>query len=555
MKKYNSQSDSQHSSRRHDGKSRDGINRGGNNRSEKNCGGKFSPGKPGRAPQDRSRFDRSRSDKPGLDRSDLNDRRKRPARHRDEPENDGRHGTKDARFAHARMPRDKPEKVERLGDWGFEEETRSKKSMVRREGYDVVVLGAGAAGLLCAAELVNFGLSVCVLDRSRTPGRKLAIAGGGHANVTNEDVRPSHYLCQAQNFVEPVLEQVKNSDIIRMVERLGLSVETREKGKIFLRETGADMARALIARCRKGQFTLLMGEHLDEKSLRYPKVLPDGGIDEKAGGNLKGLRVKSEAFEIPARRAVVALGSPACPATGASGLGYALAQRLGHNLIPPKAALTPLALPEDSPFLKLSGVSLPVKVSVEPKETAGNNGARRGPMTISDDMLFTAAGLSGPAILKISLGWQEGETLVIDFLPREVKPLFGDNNGRRTPRSVLASLMPQRLVDTLLPKELANRKCAELGRAQRDRLEALVHGLELVPAARGGLRRAEVCSGGVDCSEIEPLTFKSRKMEKIAIIGETLDVTGLLGGYNLHWAFASALLCARHMARELAAER
>ena len=478
------------------------------------------------------------------------------------------------------MPFEKPEKVDRPGDWGFEEEKRSKKSMVYREGYDVVVLGAGAAGLLCAAELVNCGLSVCVLDRSRTPGRKLAIAGGGHANVTNENVTAAHYLCQADNFVEPVLEQVKNADIIRMVERLGLSVETREKGKVFLRETGADLVKALLARCRKGRFTLLMGEHLDEKSLRYPKAT--GSLDSQGKGqsdrladrhsgqrNAGGLRVKSEAFEIPARRVVLALGSPACPATGASGLGYALAQRLGHALIPPKAALTPLVLPKDSPFLKLSGVSLPVKVSVERDESknGGKNGrkeagkessnahVRRGPSTISDDLLFTATGLSGPAILKISLAWEEGDTLVVDLLPHEVQTLFGDENGRRTPRSVLASLMPQRLVDTLLPADVANRKCAELAKGQRESLEALVHGLELQPVARGGLRRAEVCSGGVDCSEIEPVTFKSRKMERVAIIGETLDVTGLLGGYNLHWAFASALLCARHLARELAAER
>ena len=388
---------------------------------------------------------------------------------------------------------------------------------------DVIILGAGAAGLMCAAHLVDLGLSVCVLDRSRTPARKLALAGGGHANFSNRNISPSHYVCGQEGFVAPVLEKMGTDAMVRTMELLGMGYEEREKGKLFLTGTGADLARALLARCRKGDFTLLLGEHLREDCVRPEE---------------ERLMVRSQGARLAARHVVLALGSPACPASGATGLGYAMAQHLGHSVITPRAALTPLTLPETSPWLALSGVSLPVKLTV-------------CDTTISDDMLFTRTGLSGPAILKASLYWKEGEALEIDLLPHELHGLFGDENGKRTPRSVLSRLMPQRLADLVLPENLANRRCAELSREMREELEERVHALKILPSSRAGLRQAEVCMGGVDCAEIEPVTFASKIENRVSIIGEMLDVTGHLGGYNLHWAFASALLCADAVANSL----
>ncbi len=447
-----------------------------------------------------------------------NERAERAGRGFDRRDADRRASYSDATYAQARTP-----DFVRPGDWGYEAEDKSRKAMLKqRTGItDVIILGAGAAGLMCAAHLTGLGLSVCVLDRSRTPGRKLALAGGGHANFSNTDLRPAHYVCREEGFVAPVLERIGTSEVLRTMELLGLGHETREKGKLFLTEPGSELVKALLARCRKGDFTLLLGEHLREDCL---SIAEDRVI------------VRSGDARLAARHVVLALGSPACPASGASGLGYAIAQRLGHTVLPPVAGLTPLTLPEGSPWTALSGVSLPVKLTV-------------CDTTISDDMLFTKTGVSGPAILKASLYWQEGESLEIDLLPRELKPLFGDENGKRTPRSVLQRLMPQRLADMLLPEEYAGRRCAELSRTVRENLEARVHALKLQPAARAGLRLAEVCLGGVDCAEIEPLTFTSKKQDKVSIIGEMLDVTGHLGGYNLHWAFASALLCADSLAK------
>ena len=418
-----------------------------------------------------------------------------------------------------------PEDFVRPGEWGYEAEDRSRKAMLKeRSGLtDVIILGAGAAGLMCAAHLVDLGLSVCVLDRSRTPARKLAIAGGGHANFSNRNLSPSHYVCGQEGFVAPVLEKMGTNAMVRTMELLGMGYEEREKGKLFLTGTGVDLARALLARCRKGDFTLLLGEHLREDCVR-----PEA----------ERIMVRSQGARLAARHVVLALGSPACPASGATGLGYAMAQHLGHSVITPRAALTPLTLPETSPWLALSGVSLPVKLTVCDK-------------TISDDMLFTRTGLSGPAILKASLYWKEGEALEIDLLPHELHGLFGDENGKRTPRSVLSRLMPQRLADLVLPENLANRRCAELSREMREDLEERVHALKVLPSSRAGLRQAEVCMGGVDCAEIEPVTFASKLENRVSIIGEMLDVTGHLGGYNLHWAFASALLCADAVANSL----
>ena len=426
-----------------------------------------------------------------------------------------------AAYALARTPED----FVRPGEWGYEAEDRSRKAMLKeRSGLtDVIILGAGAAGLMCAAHLVDLGLSVCVLDRSRTPARKLAIAGGGHANFSNRNLSPSHYVCGQEGFVAPVLEKMGTNAMVRTMELLGMGYEEREKGKLFLTGTGVDLARALLARCRKGDFTLLLGEHLREDCVR-----PEA----------ERIMVRSQGARLAARHVVLALGSPACPASGATGLGYAMAQHLGHSVITPRAALTPLTLPETSPWLALSGVSLPVKLTVCDK-------------TISDDMLFTRTGLSGPAILKASLYWKEGEALEIDLLPHELHGLFGDENGKRTPRSVLSRLMPQRLADLVLPESLANRRCAELSREMREELEERVHALKILPSSRAGLRQAEVCMGGVDCAEIEPVTFASKLENRVSIIGEMLDVTGHLGGYNLHWAFASALLCADAVANSL----
>ena len=391
-----------------------------------------------------------------------------------------------------------------------------------RDGYDVIILGAGASGLSCALRCTELGLSVCVIDRERTPARKLAICGGGRANFTNSSLTPDCYLCGTPGFVDPVLDAFSTMGMTRFMDSLGLPWEKREGGRYFLATSARDLVSALIRGCKKGRFALRTGLNVPADGVR----VSDGSVTltAKDGTSVKG------------RHLVLALGSPACPAVGATGFGYALAQSLGHHVITPEAALTPFILPEDSALFGLQGVSLPVELTV------GGETKR----TFRDDLLFTHEGLSGPAALKASLFWHRDEPVTIDFFAgQDPGPIFSDEQcGRGTPRSILSKRMPQSLVDSLVPAELLDRRCAEIAKAER---EGLLHNLRkytLVPAGTAGLRFAEVCRGGVDTSEVVPMTFFSRVVPGLSIIGELLDVTGLLGGYNLHWAIASGRLAA-----------
>ena len=391
-----------------------------------------------------------------------------------------------------------------------------------RDGYDVIILGAGASGLSCALRCTELGLSVCVIDRERTPARKLAICGGGRANFTNSSLTPDCYLCGTPGFVDPVLDAFSTMGMTRFMDSLGLPWEKREGGRYFLATSARDLVSALIRGCKKGRFALRTGLNVPADGIR----VSDGSVTltAKDGTSVKG------------RHLVLALGSPACPAVGATGFGYALAQALGHHVITPEAALTPFILPEDSALFGLQGVSLPVELTV------GGETKR----TFRDDLLFTHEGLSGPAALKASLFWHRDEPVTIDFFAgQDPGPIFSDEQcGRGTPRSILSKRMPQSLVDSLVPAELLDRRCAEIAKAEREGLLQNLRKYTLVPAGTAGLRFAEVCRGGVDTSEVVPMTFFSRVVPGLSIIGELLDVTGLLGGYNLHWAIASGRLAA-----------
>lgn len=387
--------------------------------------------------------------------------------------------------------------------------------------YDVLILGAGAAGLACAARCRELGLSVCVVDRAREPGRKLSLAGGGRVNFTNRHLSPNDYLCSRPDFVPPVLENFGWRDALALVEGLELPWEEREGGRLFLKVPGSEFVKALVSVCRGDDFSLCLSEVFHPRDIRLEGR--DGGVSLSTRD---GTRRR-------ARRLVVALGSPACPFSGSSGMGYALAQALGHGLVTPEAALTPLVLPEGSELLGLQGVSVPVTLATCQRSFAGN-------------LLFTHDALSGPVALKASLFWQKEAPVTINFLPTEdVEALLSDSGaGRGTPRSVLSRHLPQALVDKIVPEDLRSRRCAEIARATRNELAARIKAYRLTPAGLAGLRRAEVCRGGVDTREIDPLSFASRLHPEVQFVGEVLDVTGLLGGYNLHWAFASGCLAA-----------
>lgn len=388
---------------------------------------------------------------------------------------------------------------------------------------DVLILGAGASGLMCAREAAGRGLKVVVLERGATPGRKLAVSGGGKANFTNRQVGMASYRCCGapdSGFCAPALRSFTPAHMVRLVRQWHLPFEEREHGQLFLTVPAQRLVNALLEDCRQ------RGCRVECKNPVESVSVVDGVFEVQTSSGIW-----------QAKNIVLAMGSPAWPQVGGSGQGYRLAQSLGHSLVPPRPALSPLILPQNHPLTALTGISLPVRISV-------------GEQQWQDHLLFTHEGLSGPAALKASLYWEEGMEACIDFLPNQQFKALLDNHesGRQTPRALLARLLPQRLVDALLPQESARRKAAELSRAVRASLEEAVHRHRIKPAGVAGLKKAEACLGGIAVSEVDPQTMASRCCPNVYITGEILDVAGLLGGYNLHWAWASGMAAGRAVA-------
>lgn len=397
---------------------------------------------------------------------------------------------------------------------------------------DVIILGAGASGLLCAREAAGRGLRVLLLERAAVPGRKLAVSGGGKSNFTNRAVSPQHYYCRhGQEFCGPALAAFSPEDMLRLTRAWRLPVEERAHGQLFLRVPAQRLVQALTRDCRERGCRLLCG-------VAASAVRSDGDFFHVQAGDTHW-RGKALAL---------ALGSPAWPQAGGSGMGYRLAQSLGHTVIPPRPALVPLRLAAnvaaDAALTELAGLSLPVRISL-PDVNCGGDTQRLW----EDDLLFTHEGLSGPAALKASLFWREGARLRVDFLPgHNVEALLdAPQAGRQTARAILSGRLPRRLVDALLPAALARRKIAELSRNARREIAAAVQARTLTPSGTAGLKKAEACSGGVDTREIDPQTMGSLLRPNLHIMGELLDVTGLLGGYNLHWAWASGMAAGRNI--------
>lgn len=443
---------------------------------------------------------------------------------------------------------------------------------------DVLVVGAGPAGLMCAREAAGRGLRVLVLEQAPLPGRKLVVSGGGKANFSNRRISPLHYRCGDPAFCGPALKAFSPAVMERLAAAWGLPTEERAHEQLFLTVPARNLLHCLLddLRARGGELRLRQRVLAVRRTADGFDAATDNGV-------------------VHARAVVLAAGSPAWPQAGGSAAGFALAQALGHRLVPAFLALTPLILPPDAlaapvatgesrppapdaprradgsrrlpPAARpaktpprqdmpraatgpardgetLAGISLPVRISLP--EAGLPPALARDPIW-KDDLLLTHEGLSGPAALKASLFWEEGMPLAVDFLPdMSFRALLDDPAaGRRTPFSLLRRHLPQRLAERLLPPELARRRAAELSRTAREALCAAIHARRFLPSGRADFRKAEVCGGGVDVHEVDPRRMESRLVPGLYLIGEMLDVTGLLGGYNLHWAWASGMAAGR----------
>ena len=395
--------------------------------------------------------------------------------------------------------------------------------------YDVTVIGAGAAGLFCAGVAGQLGLRVLLLDHAPKVAEKIRISGGGRCNFTNREAGPAHFLSDNPHFCRSALARYTPRDFLGLVNRHGIAWHEKHKGQLFCDESSERIIEMLLRECAAGQVTRLQPCAVHEVAAQA-----DGFHLSTAQGAVRSARL------------VVATGGLSIPKIGATDLGYRLARQFGHRIVPTRPALVPLTFDPGSwaPFAALAGASLPVKVST-------GQGRHRGEFL--EDLLFTHRGLSGPAILQISSFWQPGAPLRIDLAPdldllavlREAKA-----TSRRHLGNELASLLPARLADAWLAgfPGLADRPVAEVKDRDLAALAQRLQGWDLTPSGTEGYRKAEVTAGGIDTRELSSQTLESRLQPGLHFIGEVVDVTGWLGGYNFQWAWASAMACAQAMA-------
>ena len=394
--------------------------------------------------------------------------------------------------------------------------------------FDAAVVGAGAAGLHCAALAGQLGLSVVLIDHAAKVAEKIRISGGGRCNFTNVDTSPANFDSANPDFCRSALARYTPRDFIGLVERHGIAWHEKHKGQLFCDDSSAQIVDMLLAECAAG------------------------GVQRWQPCSVESVTHEADAFHlatshgpVAAQRLVVATGGLSIPKIGASDWGYALARQFGHAIVQTRPALVPLVCSGApwQPFEGLAGVSLPVRVEA---------GSTRAVIRFDEDLLFTHRGLSGPAALQISTFWRPGEEIVVDLAPGiDLRTTFVEAKavpGRRV-GALLAEHLPRRLAEAWLhaTPELAERRLSDA----RDRdIALLAAGLkrwQITPAGSEGYRKAEVTAGGVDTRELDSRSCESRRIAGLYFIGEVVDVTGWLGGYNFQWAWASAVACARAM--------
>lgn len=399
------------------------------------------------------------------------------------------------------------------------------------QGFDVVVVGAGAAGLFCAGLAGQRGLRVLLIDHAPKLAEKIRISGGGRCNFTNRDAGPANFLSENPAFCRSALARYTPQDFIKLVQRHGIAFHEKHKGQLFCDDSSEQIIQMLLKECEAGGVM-----RWQPCTVADVRPLPGGGFE-----------LDTSQGPVAAPRVVVATGGLPVPKIGASDWGLRLAKRLGHAIVEPRPALVPLTFDADAwaPFAALAGLSLPVEVSV-------GSGKARG--RFLEDLLFTHRGLSGPAILQISsYRTAADQPLQINLAPElqlDKELVEAKATSRRQLGNEFGARLPQRLAAAWLERAKLNaaRPLPECRDADLQRLGRSVHDWQLMPSGDEGWRKAEVMRGGVSTKDLSSQTLESRRVPGLHFIGEVVDVTGWLGGYNFQWAWASAAACADALA-------
>ena len=380
--------------------------------------------------------------------------------------------------------------------------------MKEKKSCDLLIIGAGASGLMLGAQSDLLNKSVIIIDHNKNVGKKIAISGGGKCNFSNRDISPSNYLCNNPHFVKSALAGYTIDHFLEFIKKHKIPFEERNFGQLFCLRSATDITEALQKECSNNGVKFFM----DQKNIKVD-------YDET-------FKISSDNFEIETPKLVIATGGLSMKKIGASDLGYIIAKNFGHSIIPTRPALVPF---KSSIFKILSGISLKAKVSV-------------GKYIVTDELLFTHQGLSGPAILNASVRWTPGSSLIINWLPDVDFITLLKKSKNKTISSLLKEHLPKRFIHHIckLISVPHDTHIFEISDKLITLLSQNINSYIFTPDGTLNFEKAEVTAGGVDTKNISSKNMESKLIPGLFFIGEVLDVTGHLGGYNFHWAWASA---------------
>ena len=388
--------------------------------------------------------------------------------------------------------------------------------MASKSHFDVIVLGGGAAGLMCAIEAGKRGRSALVIDHAKNPAEKIRISGGGRCNFTNNHSAPQNFLSSNKHFCKSALNRYTQKDFIGLVDKHKIAYHEKALGQLFCDDSSKDIIEMLLVEMAAAHSELWLQtsvSHVDKSADGYD-------VETSAGG-------------LSCESLVIATGGKSIPKMGATGFGYEIAQQFGLSIVEPRPALVPFTYPSDlaEKWSKLSGIALNVR-------------ARLGKTSFDEAMLITHRGLSGPAILQISSYWQEGDAVELDLMPTHDIMVHLQQARQDRPKAGIATAL-----EVLMPKSFAQHVCretklddvrlADLPNTALEKCARYIHKHLFVPGGTEGYRTAEVTLGGVDTDAISQKTMEARDVPGLYFIGEVVDVTGHLGGHNFQWAWSS----------------